>query len=52
MKNRGNSEEFIKKLSNNFDKYVKECFDDNVAKQKIILKSGEYLSDIIYKINI
>lgn len=47
MRDRGNPEAFVEKIAANFDNFVKGCYEDNDAKRKIVLKEGEYLSDVV-----
>ena len=48
FKKRGSPPEIIKGLENNFDKHIDEVMKLNC--KKIILKSGEYLKDVIDQI--
>ena len=44
---RGNPKEFAQKMSDNFEYYVNRLMVCPYAKRKIILKSGEFLEDVL-----
>lgn len=52
MRARGNPEEFVAKIAQNYDNFVKGCFDDPLAERKIVMKKGEYLADIFKRIEL
>jgi hypothetical protein len=45
---RGSSETFIKIMKNNWDHFITELQNEE-SKNHIVLKTGEYISDVIYK---
>jgi len=52
MKKRGNNIEFINNMQENFEKYCFACANDEFADEKIKLKKGEFLEDVIKKLKI
>jgi len=46
MKQRGNNEPLIQKLSTNFEKYISENREDEYAEHIYTLEQGQYLSDL------
>lgn len=50
MGKRGNNIEFINNMQKNFEKYYFSCANDEFADEKIELKKGEFLEDIIDKL--
>ena len=43
--NRGNQENFVNLLRTNYEKFVEDLSMD--SNEKIVLKSGQYLSDLV-----
>ena len=50
MRDRGNPEAFVAKIAENFDNFVKGCYEDNGAERNVVMQKGQYLSDIIKQI--
>lgn len=45
---RGNNKEFINNLIENWDKWITECEEDKGCTEKIALKYGQYILDVIH----
>ena len=50
MRDCGNPEAFVAKIAENFDNFVKGCYEDNGAEMNVVMQKGQYLSDIIKQI--
>lgn len=48
---RKNSSEFIENMNTNYENYILDCEKNNYASKKYILKLGEYLSDIMKRVD-
>ena len=49
MKKRGNKDNVVKNMKNNFENYVANCMSDNYAQKHIVLNRGEYLEDALLR---
>jgi len=47
MKNRGNNQDFINYQSKLWDEWIEGCINDKNASRHIVLKSGQFLEDVI-----